>query len=410
MKPLSLKIAWRYLFSKKSTNVINIITGVTMLGMGVGTMALILVLSVFNGFEGLVVSLYSEFNPDLRIESTKLKTFEANEAFFEKVEQVEGIETFSVTLEEKGILKNKENEFIATIKGVDGQFEAVSQLEKNVVRGRYLKPESREIVVGAGIQSVLRISVEDPLARLIVYLPKRGKTSGLSLNPASAFNRKEIKPVGTFSIQQSFDNEYVLVPIDFLRDLLDYKKAATYLELKLKDGADADEVKTALQASLGSDYEVKTRYEQNELLYKIMQTEKLAVFAILAFILVIAAFNIIGSLSMLVLEKKKDISVLKVLGADAAWIQKLFMLEGFLSAVIGSGAGMFLGLLICMLQIQFGLVKLQGSGSFVVDAYPVDLQIMDFVLVGVLVCCISLVAAYLPARRAGKMRSLRQSD
>lgn len=410
MKPLSLKIAWRYLFSKKSTNVINVITGVTMLGMGVGTMALILVLSVFNGFEGLVVSLYSEFNPDLRIESAKLKTFDADADFLKKIQQIEGVESYSITLEEKGILKNKDNEFIATIKGVDDQFEAVSQLEKNIVRGRYLKPESKEIVVGAGIQSVLRISVEDPLARLIVYLPKRGKTSGLSLNPASAFNRKEIKPVGTFSIQQSFDNEYVLVPIDFLRDLLDYKKAATYVELKLKEGVGADDVKVSIQAMLGSDYEVKTRYEQNELLYKIMQTEKLAVFAILAFILLIAAFNIIGSLSMLVLEKRKDISILKVLGADAGWIRKLFLLEGFLSAVIGSGAGMLLGLIICLLQIKFGLVKLQGSGSFVVNAYPVDLQMMDFVTVGVLVCCISLVAAYLPARRAGAMRNLRQTE
>lgn len=410
MKPLSLKIAWRYLFSKKSTNVINIITGVTMLGMGVGTMALVLVLSVFNGFEGLVVSLYSEFNPDLRIESAGLKTFEASNDLFQKIEEINGIKAYSVTLEEKGILKNKENEFIATIKGVDQNFIEVSQLEKNVVRGRYLNTDEKEIVVGSGIQSVLRVSVEDPLARLIVYLPKRGETSGLSLNPASAFNRKEIKPVGTFSIQQSFDNEYVLVPISFLRNLLDYKKSATYIELSLEESFDADEVKQDLQNILGEAFLVKTRYEQNELLYKIMQTEKLAVFVILAFILLIAAFNIIGSLSMLVLEKRKDISVLKVLGADATWVQKLFMLEGFLSAVIGSGVGMFLGFVLCLLQIRYGLVKLQGSGSFVVDAYPVDLQVMDFVTVGVLVCFISLLAAYLPARRAGKMRSLRQSD
>lgn len=381
-----------------------------MLGMGVGTMALVLVLSVFNGFEGLVVSLYSEFNPDLRIESAGLKTFEASNDLFQKIEEINGIKAYSVTLEEKGILKNKENEFIATIKGVDQNFIEVSQLEKNVVRGRYLNTDEKEIVVGSGIQSVLRVSVEDPLARLIVYLPKRGETSGLSLNPASAFNRKEIKPVGTFSIQQSFDNEYVLVPITFLRNLLDYKKSATYIELSLEESFDADEVKQDLQNILGEAFLVKTRYEQNELLYKIMQTEKLAVFVILAFILLIAAFNIIGSLSMLVLEKRKDISVLKVLGADAAWVQKLFMLEGFLSAVIGSGVGMFLGLVLCLFQIKYGLVKLQGSGSFVVDAYPVDLQVMDFVTVGVLVCFISLLAAYLPARRAGKMRSLRQSD
>ncbi|MEX0813916.1 MAG: FtsX-like permease family protein [Chitinophagales bacterium] len=405
MKPLALKIAWRYLFSKKSTNVINVITGVTMLGMGVGTMALVLVLSVFNGFEGLVISLYGEFNPDLRVESSRLKTFEADEDLLAKIEQVNGIEHISFTLEEKGILKNKENEFIAHIKGVDSNFEKVSEIGRNVVRGRFLNTESPELVLGSGIQSVLRVAVEDPLARLTVYLPKRGKTTGLSLNPSSAFNRKEIKPVGAFSIQQSFDNEYVLAPIDFLRDLLDYEYAATYAEIKIQENADADDVKQELQNVLGEDYLVKTRYEQNELLYKIMQTEKLAVFAILSFILLIAAFNIIGSLSMLVLEKKKDISILKVLGADAAWIRKLFLLEGFFTSLIGAGGGMIFGFVICLLQIQFGIVKLQGSGSFVIDAYPVDMQWPDFVMVAFLVIGISLIAAYLPAKRAAAMQS-----
>lgn len=400
MKPLAFKIAWRYLFSKKSTNVINVITGVTMLGMGVGTMALVLVLSVFNGFEGLVISLYGEFNPDIRVQSAKLKTFEADDELLTKLEKLDGIDQISFTLEEKGILKNSENEFIAHIKGVDSNFKKVSEVEENIIRGRYLNADVPELVLGAGIQSVLRVAVEDPLARLSVYLPKRGKTTGLSLNPSAAFNRKEIKPVGAFSIQQSFDNEYVLVPIDFLRDLLDYKTAATYAEIKLKKDVDADEVKDELQKILGDDYLVKTRYEQNETLYKIMQTEKLAVFAILSFILLIAAFNIIGSLSMLVLEKKKDISILKVLGADASWIRKLFLLEGFLTAIVGAGAGMILAFIICVVQIQFGIVKLQGSGSFIIDAYPVDMQWIDFVMVAVLVVGISLFAALLPANRA----------
>lgn len=400
MKPLAFKIAWRYLFSKKSTNVINVITGVTMLGMGVGTMALVLVLSVFNGFEGLVISLYGEFNPDIRVQSAKLKTFEADDELLAKLEKLDGIDQISFTLEEKGILKNSENEFIAHIKGVDSNFKKVSEVEENIIRGRYLNADVPELVLGAGIQSVLRVAVEDPLARLSVYLPKRGKTTGLSLNPSAAFNRKEIKPVGAFSIQQSFDNEYVLVPIDFLRDLLDYKTAATYAEIKLEKDVDADEVKDELQKILGDDYLVKTRYEQNETLYKIMQTEKLAVFAILSFILLIAAFNIIGSLSMLVLEKKKDISILKVLGADASWIRKLFLLEGFLTAIVGAGAGMILAFIICVVQIQFGIVKLQGSGSFIIDAYPVDMQWVDFVMVAVLVVGISLFAALLPANRA----------
>lgn len=400
MKPLAFKIAWRYLFSKKSTNVINVITGVTMLGMGVGTMALVLVLSVFNGFEGLVISLYGEFNPDIRVQSAKLKTFEADDELLTKLEKLDGIDQISFTLEEKGILKNSENEFIAHIKGVDSNFKKVSEVEENIIRGRYLNADVPELVLGAGIQSVLRVAVEDPLARLSVYLPKRGKTTGLSLNPSAAFNRKEIKPVGAFSIQQSFDNEYVLVPIDFLRDLLDYKTAATYAEIKLEKDVDADEVKDELQKILGDDYLVKTRYEQNETLYKIMQTEKLAVFAILSFILLIAAFNIIGSLSMLVLEKKKDISILKVLGADASWIRKLFLLEGFLTAIVGAGAGMILAFIICVVQIQFGIVKLQGSGSFIIDAYPVDMQWVDFVMVAVLVVGISLFAALLPANRA----------
>jgi lipoprotein-releasing system permease protein len=401
--PLSLQIAFRYLVSKKSTNAINIITGVSMIGMGVGSMALIIVLSVFNGFEGLVVSLYNKFTPDILVVPTQGKVFSVSETQLGKLNAINGVELISQTLQEKALLKYNDREFIATVKGVDENYLAVTSVNNAVVKGNFILNEGAQdyMVMGAGVRAALAANLEDGLNPVSVFLPKRGKNTA-GLLPTEAFTRKFIFPSGMFSIQQDFDYEYVYVPLSFMREALKYQDEITSLEIKVKQGSDVRETKAAVAAFMGSGFKIKDRIEQDEFLFKVMQTERWAVYAILTFILIIASFNIIGSLSMIVLEKSKDISILKTMGATRQWLMKVFLLEGILSATIGSFSGILLGLLLCFIQIKFGLIKLAGSGTFVINAYPVDIQLPDILLVISTVMIIGFLASIVPAWNATK--------
>jgi len=405
--PLSLQFAFRYLVSKKSTNAINIITGVSMIGMAVGSMALIIVLSVFNGFEGLVISLYNKFTPDILVVPAQGKVFSVSETQLHKLNAVKGVEVISKTLQEKALLKYNDREFIATVKGVDDNYLAVTSVNNALVKGNFILDEGAQdyMVMGAGVRAALGADLEDGLNPVSVFLPKRGRnTSGLL--PTEAFNRKFIFPSGMFSIQQDFDYEYVYVPISFIRDALKYDDEITSLEIKVKPGMDVRDVKQNVAALMGCGFKIKDRIEQDEFLFKVMQTERWAVYAILTFILVIASFNIIGSLSMIVLEKSKDISILKTMGATRQWLMKVFMLEGMLSALIGSFSGILLGLLLCLLQIKFGFIQLAGSGTFVVKAYPVDIEVADIFLVLSTVIIIGLLASIAPAWNASKRMAM----
>jgi lipoprotein-releasing system permease protein len=401
--PLSLQIAFRYLISKKSTNAINIITGVSMIGMGVGSMALIIVLSVFNGFEGLVVSLYNKFTPDILITPSQGKVFSVTDTQLHQLNNVKGIALISKTLQEKALLKYNDREFIATVKGVDENYLKVTSVNKAVVKGQFILNEgdSDYMVMGAGVKAALAADLDDGLNPISIFLPKRGKT-GSGLLPTEAFTRKFIFPSGMFSIQQDFDYEYVYVPISFMQVALKYDNEITSLELKVKQGSDVREAKEAVASIMGTGFKIKDRIEQDEFLFKVMQTERWAVYAILTFIILIASFNIIGSLSMIVLEKSKDISILKTMGATRQWLMKVFLLEGILSAFIGSVSGIVLGLLLCFVQIKFGFIKLAGSGTFVVNAYPVNIHFPDILLVISTVMVIGLFASIVPAWNASK--------
>ena len=374
-----------------------------MIGITIGTMALIVVLSVFNGFEKLVISLFNTFNPDLVITVKEGKTFNSNEFPSEKVKNIPGVVYFTEVVEENALLKHKAKQHIVTIKGVSEDFEKMSRLDTMVIDGDFiLENEGRSFtVIGAGVAYYLGANPKDFTNPISVYIPRRTKST--SLNFENAFNNQLILPSGVFSVQQDFDINYIIVPLEFARELLEYNDEVTSIELGLEQDADTDEIQSEIQNILGEHFLVKNQFQQQELLYKIMKSEKLAIFLILSFILLIATFNVIGSLSMLILDKKKDIAVLSSMGANKKLIKRIFLIEGLLISVIGAILGLTFGGILCWLQQRFGIISLgPGDGSFVVDAYPVQTQILDFVYVFITVFLIGLAATLVPVKQISK--------
>lgn len=403
---LALQIAFRYLFSKKSTNAINIITFVSMIGMAVGAMALILVLSVFNGFEGLVLTLYNQFTPDLQITPTQGKVFTLTETQLQQLRGLNNVANIATVLEEKALLKYQDREYIATIKGIDNNYLKVNNIESTITDGKFILNDNTldYMVLGAGVRAALSANITDGINPISVFLPRRGKQSP-GLIPTDAFNRKFIFPSGVFSIQQEYDYEYTYVPIDFIRDALKYEEEISSLELKLKTGSDIKKTKQEITAILGNNFSIKDRYEQDETLFKVMNTERIVAYGIFAFVILIISFNITGALSMIVLEKSKDIAVLKTMGATQQFITKVFLLEGLLIALIGSVTGIALATVIGFIQINFEIIKMNTS-TMVVDAYPIVFKADSFVVVLVMVTIIGFAAAIIPAIRAGKSKML----
>lgn len=398
---LVFKIAFRYLFSKKSTNAINIIAAVSMVGMGVGAFALIAVLSTFNGFESLATSLYNSFYPDLTITAVKGKTFTDDIALRKKLEQSPNVAALSRTLEENAYIKYVDKTYICTIKGVDDKYNDVTDVKSHVKIGRFTLSDSvnQYAVVGANVYAALNVNVERSLYPIQVTVPKKGK--GTALMPEDAFTFRDVVPGGVFSIQQEFDSKYVFVSLDFASELLGSDNEVSDYEIKLKPHADLDGSKEDIQKLVGKDFAVKTRYEQRETIYRVMKLERWAVYAILAFIMLIISFNIIGSLSMLVIEKQGDISILMAMGADQGLIQRIFLLEGVLSATIGAVVGIILATILCLLQIKYEFLKLSGGdNSFVIQGYPIKLKVEDYVLTFFTVVVIALIASYFPAKKA----------
>ena len=403
---LPLFIAKRYLLSKKSHNLINILSAISIGGVTIGTMALIIVLSVFNGFESLVTKLFNSFNPDMLIEIKEGKTFDMKDFPLTKLISIKGVTNYCEVVEENALLKYKDKQQIVTIKGVDDNFTRVSRLDSMIVEGKYLlqKDSTNFGVFGLGIYNMLEVNLSEFATPVSVYIPKRGKN--MSINPEESFNNEFIYPSGAFSIQQDFDTKFVIVPLRFARKVMDYKTEVTALEVSLTKESDHDAIQKELKTMLGDKYTVKNRYQQQELLYKVMQSEKLAIYLILSFILFIAAFNIVGSLSMLIMEKKKDVSILKSMGAGDKLIKSIFMTEGLLISLSGAVIGLLLGAIVCWIQMKFGVIPLEGgNGAFVVKSYPVEFRLMDFVWVFIIVFVIGYVAAWYPVRQISKRLS-----
>lgn len=396
---LALYIARRYLVSKKSHNLINTISLISVIGQAVGTAALIIVLSVFNGFEDVIKSLYNTFNPDFEITAVKGKTIDFENFPQEAILSISEVKGIAGVVEEDALFKYRDKQFIARIKGVPKDYQDISPVDSMTREGDFILEEgaSNFAVVGAGVAWYLDINLNDYRNLLSIYLPKRGKAS--SFNFENAFNNEVIHPVGVFSVQQEFDEKYVFVPIRFARKLLDYKSEVTAVEVFINPYADEDAIQTSLENKLGSNYRVKNRFQQNEALYKILKSEKLIIFLILLFILILASFNMIGSLSILIVEKLKDIAILKSMGADKNLIRKIFTAEGILISLAGSFMGLFLGFIILTLQQQFGLLSLgSGEGDFIINSYPVNMLLSDFVYVFITVLIIGLLATWYPVR------------
>ncbi|MBK5285884.1 MAG: ABC transporter permease [Bacteroidia bacterium] len=398
-------VAKKYFFSRKSPRAINIISLISVIAVAFGTSALIIVLSVFNGFENLVRSLYNSFDPDIKITSAEGKTLNSDVVPFDKLKKINGISFIVPTIEENALIRYHDKQVIATIKGVSQDFSKMSGLDTMITDGHLLLQigDTNFAVIGSGIAYNLNLSIGDFLAQLDVYVPRR--ETQVSINAEDAFNRGFIIPAGIFSIQQDFDTKFIIVPLRFAKEITGYNNEITALEIGLSPGADKEQCQAEIKTLLGNNFIVRDRFQQHELLYRIMKSEKWAVYLILTLILIIAIFNLAGSLTMLILSKQKDISVLQSMGAPVSLIRKIFLGDGMLITFSGAAAGIVLGYIICWLQLHYGFVPLGSAGSFVISRYPIDMQLPDFIFVILTVLAIGFVAAWYPS-----LRVIRKSD
>lgn len=394
----SFRIARRYLFSKKSHNAINVISGISSAGVAVGTLALIVVLSIFNGFEDLFTDLFSSFDPELKITLNEGKIFSVDSPEMQQLREHPSVAVFAEVIEENALLKFKEKQMPALIKGVTNDFRALTHIDSLMYEGEFLLFDGafERAVPGAGVASILGLGAYfiDPL---YIYAPKR--TSRINMaRPESSFNESATFVSGIFAVQQNeYDNEYVLVSLSLARELFEYDdQTVSSVELKLAPGVDAKKTQKEIVTLLGSDYSVKNRYEQQESYFRIMRIEKWITYLILSFILLIASFNIIGSLSMLIIDKQNDILTLRNLGADKQLIKTIFLFEGWMISLVGSTIGVILGAVFSLLQQKYGLFRL-GTG-FIVDAYPSMLQPTDVLLVFLTVLFLGFLAAWYPVK------------
>lgn len=371
-----------------------------------GTASLIIVLSVFNGFEGLVKSLYSSFYTDLKLTPATGKTMTVSPAQLEALRSVPGVRTFSAVLEEKALVQNGDFQTVVYLKGVDEQYRYTTGVADHLIGGSYDLGDTSmpKLILGAGLENALGINNRD-LYLLRIYLPRKGQTEQINL--LEDISSSDAKSSAGFLIQQDFDNKYGITNLAFLQGALG-QGADTYsgIEITLHKDASVSALKKKVQALFGKGYRVQNRYEQNRSLYAVMNVERWAIYGIFCLIMIVAAFNMIGALTMLVLEKRKDISVLHALGAQKGFIQRVFLSEGLLLALIGGGIGMLLALLVTWLQMKYHLVPL--GGSFLISYFPVKLRLWDFLLIGGTVYVIALIASWIPARKAaGQPFSLR---
>ena len=392
-------IAKRYLFSSKTKRAVNIISFVSVMGVIIGTSALVLLLSVFNGFEDLILNMYNSFDPHIKITSNEGKTFNSKNIISE-LKKNEDILYLTDILEEKVLMKNGDYEFIASIKGVGEDFNKMTNLDSIIVEGESFNNYGNKnvAVLGQGVAYHLSMGVGNMFNRLRIFVPNR--ESKTLLNPTSAFSSTSVLPIGIFSLGAEYDSKYIITPIDFLQDLLQ-KNEVSAIEINLKDESRMLEIQKYLQTNLGKNYKVSNRLQQHAVLHKILNSEKLGVFIILTFMLVISTFNIIGSLSMLMIEKKKDIKTFWNLGATQKSIQEIFFTEGMLTIIIGSLLGILLGLVLATIQMRYGIIGM-GEGNFIIHSYPVSIHYVDLIWVECTMLFIGFFASWYPARVLSK--------
>ncbi len=396
---LILLIAKRYLLAKKSHNAINIITLVSVIGVAVGTMALVIVLSVFNGFEKLILGLFNAFNPDIEITLKHGKTFNIEDFPLEDLKNIPGVVHYSEVLEESALLTYRDRQHLVKMRGIDDVYTKATGVDTMMAEGEFtLRHGDRDyLVLGQGVAHTLNANIHDFMNPLTIYVPRRGHTT--AMHPAQAFNASSNFASGVFGLQAEYDMEYVFVPIELASKLLEYENHVSAIALSVDQNYRLNNVQNQIEQLVGDKFNVKNRLQQQEFLYRVMRSEKFAIFLILAFVLLIATFNVIGSLTMLVIEKKKDISVLWSMGARKELIRRIFFAEGMLISFTGALAGLFLGWLVCFLQIRYEIIKIQATGTYIIDAYPVDMQWPDFIYIFLTVMFIGFISVILPLRR-----------
>jgi lipoprotein-releasing system permease protein len=400
---LALKIARRYLFAKKSTNAINIISGISVLGLALGAAALVLVLSVFNGFEKLITGMMSNFNPDVKIIPAKGKTFTSDTLIMNQLRQIGSIEQLSETLEETAFFEYEKSQAFGTLKGVDTIFSKVNHIDSTIKEGRYLLFDGQNdfAVLGGGIRNQLGVYEKDMLTPLTVYMPKRGEVGLLE----APFSKRFVYPAGAFAIQSEVDNQYVLTNLDLVRDILKADNEVSAYEIKLKPNTDIKKALSQIKAIMGDSFIVKDHYMQDEAFLKLMNLEKWMSYAILSLTILLVAFNMVGSLWMIVLEKKKDIAILKSMGAQDITIRNIFLFEGLLLCSLGLVIGFIVAVVLYILHIYIdgGVVPLPPG--FATDRYPIALKSVDFVVVAITVFVIGLLASLPAALRAVRVET-----
>ncbi|MCD7971958.1 MAG: FtsX-like permease family protein [Candidatus Azobacteroides sp.] len=401
---LPLLIARRYLFSKKSHSAINFISLVSVCGVAVATMALVCALSVLNGFQDLISGLYNQIDPELKIYPAKGKVFNSQDEKLLELRNWEEIAIISETLEDNGLIKYADRQVIGTVKGVDNNFFHLTDMEEILYAGDFILSDSvaNYATLGIGLASKLgiRVNYMDPVE---VYMPNRTSKVNIS-NPSTAFNFDYLYVTGIFSIYQpKYDDHYIIVPLAVVREMLDYDNEVSAIEIKSSPKGDIEKTKKKLQKYLGENYIIKDRQEQQEDAYRVVQIEKWMTFLLLLFILLIATFNVIGSLSMLIIDKKEDVRTLKNLGADKKLIFRIFLFEGWMITLVGALIGIIAGIGLCLLQQHFGFLRLgDGTEAFIVNAYPVQLQFSDIVIVFLTVILLGLITAWFPAKNASE--------
>lgn len=394
-------IAKRYLFAKKSTNAINLISAISMLGVMVGSAALIIILSVFNGFENVVLNMFNTITPQIAITPSKGKTFNPDTPYFNELKKNKNVYSFTSVLQENALLKYNNKQAVGMVKGVGSDYLKNKELDSTIREGHFIlqNKSGYRAVIGSALQSFLAVNTFDPFTEIQIFSPKKNIAVN-TINPADDFVIKSIPVSGVFEVQQEFDNG-IIVPIEFARELLGEEKEVSAIEVNLQPGVDVDKFQSEIKQKTGKAFEVRNRAEQNRSLYHILNTEKWAVYIILTFILIIAIFNIIGSLTMLVIDKIKDIAILSSLGAGKTLIKRIFLFEGMMITMSGCILGLIIGLTFCFFQQKYGIFEM-GEQNFIVTAYPIGLKWKDFILVFVTVGVFSFLASALSSNLSVK--------
>lgn len=411
---IPLLFAYRYLFSKKSVNAINIISFISFIGVLVSSAALVIVLSFYNGMEDFILSMNSNFTPDLRIEPVQGKTFNADTVFFQNLEKEESIKNYAEVLEDKILIQYEDLQFVGKIKGIE--IESFNKLDKKSIlqTGEFVLEQDSmpQALIGAQIQANLRVPIDGFYNSIELYFPRKNVSIN-NLNPLEDFNIRNIAVNGVLTYEQEFDN-LILVPMEFARDITGQDKNVSAIELYLHDSNQTAKLQREIQKELKNDFTVKNREQQNPTLYKTIKSEKWIVFVIITFICIIAIFNIIGSLTMLVIDKKDDMKILQYLGAEKSIIERIFFIEGLMISLLGSIVGLIIGYIFCTLQETYGFIRTGDIQSSLIDIYPVDIRLMDFVLVFATVFFLSTIVAYfsskLSVKGIGKINDLKNID